>query len=693
MDKVSLSECYMLMGIQKIIYIEDDIKCEVSKNAILYDILHLNEDEQREICYEISKVSLDLAKKIELILNKMQVINNDWAAIPERNIEWFIKKQDLGEVQTIYDQILSKDTEKCKEIIEKYAVGIKSSTIFEPSIALSYDINGCRIPIRLLSDFYVENQSFLMKEICICIEKKQNFVCIIDDQLGDQKDCSQEVIRFICDKIPQANEYGTYILLSSKGKKHYARYDSSIYVDYIEKDKKNPELFIKTIIGALVRSNYSALIGRIKTNKVYAVKEAFDYALNNKNIACYLAGMAKEEGITNFELMQEWLELRERYYWRSEKNENEIKGIISLSSLLNELNEEAELEKLEIEDSGDIRTFEEYDYDINKFYKTIRPGDIYCIESDGKEYYYVLIGQECDFSLRKVKGKIRRKNTDCILLALEILPQIYIPKKDQSNSYEKIILGNFKCRNGEYVSIRIDCCHSYTIDDSVLDLCSYRNTGDAFLDLLEPLGADKKYMLTSAMRTRYIELQNRYKDIEDLKQTIQGVLSFDLIKDKILDADGKILSLTDYSKNSNYIEFPVRRICRLKRYVTLLNKMYSEYQWRMAFDTINLDNVENVNIEVSVGDGQREKIMAGLQLTNNRSKNGEREKRRWYVNKRDIIQLLKNNGIGPETIEDVPDCEGKLILDKKSDKFQNGNLMYKKICEENSIHRLEFFMV
>lgn len=565
---------------------------------------------------------------------------------------------------------------------------MQEATLYISSIAIAYDNKNTRIPIRIFEDFLANSSRNLKEEIEDCISKEQNYICIVDDQLGDKTNCSKEIIDFICN-IDKADEYGIYLLLTSKDKRQNERFDEKIHIEYVGKKGQKGDENNDAICNAYLKSNYSMLINKMKGKRLRAVEDSYKYALENRNIALYLADMAQQEGVTNFEIIESWLELRERYYWNNEQTgvKEEIKQIIELSALLGD-DDGAKLESLELEDSQNIRTFEEYDYNVNMYYKPINAGDIFAFkENDSKIEYFVLVGQECDMSLRKKNGRYKRKNNQCILLPIEILPESYVPKFEQYNGYEKVVLGNFRIEKGKSVSIKIDCTKEYIIDDIILDMCSYQQDGKARIKWGNDLEFEKNYLVTYAMRERYKDIQKmmaRYKEIkEDAK--------FALIKDELHFDEDKYLSVYNGIIQNEEVYFNVQRVCRLKRYTSLITKMYIEHKWRSGFETINLDNVEIVQVAVLINNKKIGDINAGIQLTNSRTKNRERIRLKWYVKREELNALLEKSEInlGLQTSM-MGKCDSEYyIFDNKSKSFMDG-IIYIKKCEGEFNHQLYF---
>lgn len=687
MEKISINDYYKLANIKKIIYIEDDIEFDCSTSAFIYDLLFLPSDEQTAILGEIELISKETADLTRQFIERMNAEKVDWETIPKGNMEYCLKKYGWADLQNIFNQIENEEVEKCADILRKYGIGIREGTLFTPSIAIAYDNQNMRIPLRIIGDFSAESSVILKREFDKCISSEQNYVCIIDDQLGDKTNCSREIIDFICDKIAEAGEYGTYLLLTSKDKKLYERFDEKIHIEYVGKNKREIDKSIEAICNAYIKSNYSMLINKMKKKRIKAVEDSYKYAIENRDIAMYLADMAQQEGITNFEIIESWLELRERYYWNNEQTgiKEEIKQIIKLSSLLGN-DEGAILDGLELEDSQKIRSFEEYDYNVNMYYKPIGVGDIFVFKGNSEKKYFVLVGQECDMILRKKGKHYKRKSCQCILLPIEILPESYVPKFEQSNGYEKVVLGNFQLEDGKGTSIKIDCTKEYIVDDVILDMCSYQQDGKARVNWEQELEFEKKYLVTYAMANRYQDIKNMLR----LYNEIKGKEEFGRIAEELYLEEDKYISVYSGITENGETCFDVQRICRLKRYTSLITKMYIEHKWRSGFETINLDNVEIVKVKVLFNETELGYTKAGIQLTSSRKKNHERIQLKWYIKCEELKSLFEKNSISNEFFNSLSNNREYYIFDCKGN-YITDCIRYKKQCDGEFNHKLYFY--
>lgn len=97
------------------------------------------------------------------------------------------------------------------------------------------------------------------------------------------------------------------------------------------------------------------------------------------NVAVYLSSMAKDEGITNHEILNEWIDLREKYYTYQD-SANEIKRTILLSSLFERMSNNVSSKEIENNDFEAFQRFEQYDYHVNEFMTPPMTGDIFTLK-------------------------------------------------------------------------------------------------------------------------------------------------------------------------------------------------------------------------------------------------------------------------------------------------------------------------
>ena len=235
----------------------------------------------------------------------------------------------------------------------------------------------------------------------------------------------------------------------------------------------------------------------LKEKRILVLQKTFSYAASNMDVAVYLSSMAKEEGITNHEILNEWIDLRERYYTYHEGG-SVIKRTVLLSSLFERIGSGEITKEIEPTDLVEFQRFEQYDYQVNDFMSPPMTGDIFYIK--GK--YYLLVGQECDLSIRDGK----RKNSMAELIPVTLVKDMDVGKHKEKYDYEKLLMGRFLTEDGQCCNISINCTDREVIDNEVLDLCAFNESGVSEICLEKGLKVEAKYLLPN-------EWQNYYENL------------------------------------------------------------------------------------------------------------------------------------------------------------------------------------
>ena len=688
---MTIEEFYDVMDITKIVFLEDDITYDYSLTSYLYSIFCMNSDE-RCVFYNALKETNngELANNTEKVVQYFENLEEfDVKDIHERQFVKYaekILKSDNLEILKIID---AKQLDNAKLVFENFGVCIRSNSVYFPAMVKKNSVDGRLFPVRIFKTYDAEDKDRLCREINDSCREKKNFVCVIDDNINGES-CSEKIIDDICQECKEISGRGVFIIISSKAEK--ARVDDQIYVDFVLKEDTDEERKNEKICDALTRSAYASLLKRMEMQRLEAVEKAYTYATQNKNNMYYLVSMAQDEGITNFEVIREWLEAKENFYWASansiEERDDKIeerKKLIALSAFVNRaFFDKEKVELSEWDNINEQQTFEYFDYDINKYFSVIKPGDIFKIRRDEKSEFFLLIGQECDMSLRKNKGAYRRKKQECYLVPIRFCEKSYLPKNMINYNSPNILLTNFKDEEN-YGSIVIDITKSSIIDDEILDLCSYNADGKAAIDVEKKLSKKIRQLVTIPMQERYSDLQNNLKKYSLAKKKLDEMaISLDDLQIGRLDRE---YSKYEISLIDSKAEYPIERVCRLKMHIDIINKMFSEYQWRSGFDTIMLDALEATVFTVCINGKEHPGINGSVISTNNRNNNRNREKLTWYIKKADISSIFADENMD-EIDEFLTQRDEWYIFDKKS--ANNKVYEYKKVFDsETANHRIE----
>ena len=264
--------------------------------------------------------------------------------------------------------------------------------------------------------------------------------------------------------------------------------------------------------------------------------------------------------------MNEWIDLREKYYTYQD-SANEIKRTILLSSLFERMSNNVSSKEIENNDFEAFQRFEQYDYHVNEFMTPPMTGDI----------FYIKLVKNKDM------GNFKEKY-----------------------NYEKLLLGKFLDADGKCCNISIDCTKREVIDNEIIDLCAFNDFGKSEICLNQELKIEAKYLLPIEWQQYYenlkihlLNLKNKYDLIKEHEE-ILGFNVVQLVNDMGASHNNRLVSIIDFSIEDNVIKYDVKRICRIRNHVLLINKMFLEYRGRQAFNTINMDIGRNTSYAIEI---------------------------------------------------------------------------------------------
>lgn len=674
MEQVAFNEFYLLMDISGIIVVEDSIEFDLSRNAVLYDYLMLTDGERDKLLSSIGDANMK--EKLSDIYIAYCIYKDAfiWEDVPKRDVEYYVKANKLEDLENAIERISNDDVVGSKELFQRYGLGAK----FEKAkgykgLLEGAKTGGIRLPIRVYTDFSAPDLKCIEEDINLFTTNSKFFLCVIDNFMkGEAR--GKEIIDEL-QKNEQARKCGICLALSSQ-QENIARKTDEMYVGFVNKAIGNIDNEIKK---HLIMSQYKIMLTLLNKKRVSALQKSFSYAADNMEVAVLLSAMAKEEGITNHEILNEWIDLRERYYTYQDGKE-EIGRTILLSSLFERIGDSEENKEIKDEDLMEFQRFEQYDYCVNEFMAPPATGDIFYIK--GK--YYLLVGQECDMSIR---GGERNNSI------AELIPVSLAKNKDMVNckenyDFEKLLLGKFLTVDGEYCNISINCTARELIDNEILDLCTFNKEGLSEIHIDKNLEIETKYLLPNEWQRYYEKLKGRLLNLRNKYLTIkqhEQVLGFNveqLVTDMGTSHNNRLISIIDFTAENNTIKYDARRICRIRNHVLLINKLYLEYRGRQAFNTINMDVGRPAMYAMELV-GSENKVVgknAIIILTTSRKENANIKRRDWLVNKADLLQFIKDSV--PSKIEKYEkifeSLDEKIMLEGMSGVIGENALKYTK---------------
>lgn len=636
-EQIEFSEFFSVMNISGIIIIEDKLEYDMKRTAFIYDYLLMENVDRESFLTQIpDKDTVALLTNIFSVYldNKSKII---WENIPERDMEYYIT--DIG-LEALMEQVELLSVEKFMALespIKRYGLVLKYNTSAGyKGILKGAKLCGRNYPLRTYNDFSAYDLSCINDDIKEFARENHYFLCVIDNFIGHEPRGKEIVDELV--QNANVREKGICISLSSQDEDIERSLDE-IHIGFVKKDDPDLENKIKR---HLILSQYKIVLALLLQKRNKAIERAFKYAKDNIDVAIYLSAMAKEEGITNHEALNQWIDLRENYFAYQDGKE-EIKRTIILSSLLERIGDRDFLKGREAQDTTEFQRFEQYDYCVNDFLSPPMSGDIFYI----KEKYYMLIGQECDLSLREGC----RKNPIAELVPVSLVKSIDMGKFKENYNFEKLLLGKFKTVDGQICNISIDCTRREVIDNEILDMCSYNEDGKAKLILDSELDDKAKYMLPihwqeyyGSIKRRISNLHSKYQSIESKKDEL-GFNVCELIEDLGASHNNRLLSIIDFQSIDNTINYAVKRVCRVRNHTLLINKLFLEYRGRQAFNTINMDVGRTSQYTFVIENQEYRKVgnTALIILTTSRKDNeGSKLKNRtWIISKEEFINNIR----------------------------------------------------
>lgn len=684
-NELSFHDFYSLMKVEGLIIIEDTMQFDSKRTAIIYDYLKMSNHEQELFLEEIKDYSQIVIKLRDLAKSYSDIGKAlCWKDVPPRDIEYYLKKNNMDSIITEAEKLDDEEIKSIKKHIERFGFGLKTDAVsgYVEILKGTYESNE-KIPLRIYNDFGAEECKNIKNDIDEFSKDNNYFICVIDDYLG-RNPRGDEIIEWL-NKNQKVKSHAICLLLSSRERAQLVASHDNIFVEYV---KKGDTFLEENIKKAFIKSQYSIMLQILKQKRINSLTKTYDYALDNLNIAVHLSAMAIEEGITNYEVITNWLELREKYSWQID-NKSETQSVILLSSMLNILADEKFETEYLTDEIKEMQIFEKYDYSINELFIPPMTGDIFYVNNK----YYLLAGQECDLSIRNGK----RNNPIAELLPINLLTNHDMGKFKEKYGYERIVLGNFKTILGDITSIAIDCTQRHIIDNEILDICIFNNSGKSKINLDNNLTLEQKCLLPIEWESYFESIKKRMTKLVKIKENITNnsdVLEFgveDIIESMGASHNDRLMSIIDFSCDNKELNYNVQRICRIKNHMLLANKLYLEYRGRQAFNTINMDVGKSslYTLKLENYEYEEDNKQTVIILTNKRAENDESKlkNRDWIVNKIDIVEFLKNKpNIDFEKYITFLECEeNEMLLSARKGKVGNDSIEYTKLSKDNKL--------
>lgn len=636
MDKrITYDKMFNILNVKDIIIFEDDFSTTFGKNEICYGLARMSTSNREKMLQEMDAIDPICKDQLEMFVKEFDKVFDgvsDWEnEIPYNDIETTF---DVIQEKTEYKEaVLNVRKKYCEieidrwnnrmdllNILWSYGVGLVIPNLYENLFNEFLCRDAHWRCFRVFRDFSASTQEDFEKYLKTSVGMKGVIVCILDDQLRNKK-CGMEIAQCI-EKI-QSTQEGR---LSITGL-IYSSFDNNdcisdkIYLEHIKKDASQKEFQ-----AALIKSSYSYMLSELKKVYQQVLGEAFDEAVRSKNIAYYLSSMADFEGVTNYQVITNWIKLLFEYKL---DDIQELTAVAGMTRLIGALEDE----KLEFsKEMLRLNTFEAFDFSVNKYREPVASGDIFSINKK----IYILLGQDCDMMNSTTR---KRKNGISELVAASTINPNSIDGSVKLNS-QYLFISNFrKEKNGEVKTLKVRYSSREFIENQILQLCQFNDEGTCILNTCE-----KQYTASGVEPEYYAdlyeELQGYYKALLEINTSNNGALKMLLSNSQ----SHRVLSLLDYKQpmEGEKVEYKVRRICRLKHpYMLYLYKMYLEHQGRHPFDCMNMSRVQEMQVRVMQNPSTF--VPVDMVLTPDREMNRLHiENMDWYIDANTLENVITN---------------------------------------------------
>lgn len=652
--QIAYEKMFNVLNVENIIIFEDDFIEYTGKNEICYGLARMSITNRNRMLSEIGEINSIGKDQLEAFVNEFDnvfdAIENWEDEIPYNDIEtsfeiiqekreYFEVLEEVKKKYSVIDMDSWSHKEDSLSILSSYGVGVDIPNLYEELFDEFLHNKAHWKNYRIFRDFTAVTQADFKKYIEDFFGSQGMMVCIIDDQMKNKKSAT-EIVNYIEKlQLEQKRRLNIIGLIYSSFDNNDCITDK-VYFEYIKKgEPKN------VFQAALTKSSYSYMLAELKVIYQSVLGDAFDEAVRNKNIAYYLSSMADYEGITNYQVITNWIKLLFEYKLSDIQELTTVAGMTRLIGLLED-------EKLEFsKEMLNLNTFEAFDFSVNKYREPIASGDIFLI----KKEIYILLGQDCDMMNSSTR---KRKNGISELVNATTVNQSSLDGAVELNR-QFLFISNFQKNKGDAVkTLKVRYGSRKFIENQILQLCQFNDDGKCILDInkkqYNASGVEPEYY-----ETLYEELVSYYEALFAINKKDSAALELILNSSQ----SSRVLRLNDYVRDqeqNGIVEYKIRRICRLKHpYMLYLYKMYLEHQGRHPFDCMNMSRVQEVQVKLKQNDLIY--VSIDMVLTPDRDMNRQHiENMDWYIDISNLENAVSNLlGIAVEIQENVQCIEIK----------------------------------
>lgn len=661
-----IKKLYDVLNPGVFIFVEDDIEFDGTKGHVMIDFSRMNSDDRQELLDSLP----DSPEKTALVNYTDQIstwINSvDWSRVASDDIEYSIKA--FPEVKALYEMIDSSLWEgDHSQLFLRYGVGAKVPELFSQFLSITgrNNTNAMYAPIRMYQHYIEEDHQQIIHDFDLHAKEGRSAIVVLDNVVGGErlaKSMIDDLNKYVKD---HKNRVFATIFSSSAGQNGETSSTEMLYVGYAQKSNGLEDVHNNIVLAAM-----NVLVQSYREQYKGVIHDKCKVLCENPALVNYLYGMTQAEGAAGYETFHQWLS----FMMESEMEKSEeFKTIIKLSNSI----ESCTLKKnLDLDLPPELikaASSENFSQSVNEFCSIIAPGDIF----EYQDKLYVLVGQDCDYMMGERR---KRRAPFCDLLPAALVSQKDCDKLDDDKRY--VYVNNYLNSDGKTYTLKIDYAHRDFVSNEILNLCTFNTCGLSCLDYDKPLSSEVQSIIQPYLINYYKNLVAYFKS---LIQITSDYPDFFEHQEKLLTA-APLLKISDYNQEDTRIQYPIRRVARLKNTASLLlNKMFLEYRGRLPYTSINLIGYSIICANIDFN-GQREQIEVYMKLSNNRNSNLRKASAKlpWLIKQCELAKILPEfSQSADEYIELKGGSECKLPYLGRFAKFK------KSVTDENCLITVE----
>ena len=503
---MSYRQLFSSVDCESIIIIEDDFKQgEYKKERVLYDIVRMALSDRESYIQEIKSISAESADLLSSFLALFDQCIDQLGRWEEVIPRWDIRcafplLEDIDDqlkirIEEQYNLINDELMLTAYEAGAKYGIGVDHPSYFDELYDDYILFENRAKSIRIYTDFSAETQMLFVSDIDRATEDK-SVVCIVDNYLAGTNR-AQEIINLISAKNTPKRKNIIGGVFSSK--ELFEEISDKLYFEYASKETPD------RLKVCLAKSAYNYFISVLQEKTIDGLNKAFETAIKNKGIAFFLSRKAQKEGMSEYEIINDWVKLLSI---TAPEDSDTIKRLIGLSRVINILDED----DLPDDSLQRLNTLEAFDYSINDYYLPVAAGDVF---TNDQGEWFVLIGQDCDMA--------RRPNTPPRNALAELLPaniRRQTSCKKWANDLETASIYSFrKSQEAESKILQVNYQQRKFIANEIINLCAFNTDGQCRIPLIDPPSKEQVQLMPGYMITYYTELQKYFSSVKVLKRT------------------------------------------------------------------------------------------------------------------------------------------------------------------------------